>query len=437
MNILIVDDNHDNRMTIELLLEDIQGATIKEAVDGAEAISMCKKNQFDLIFMDIMMPNVDGFEATKEIKSFSPSTMIIALSALDDNNSKHAMLQYGAEDYLTKPIDAELFAQRVKNYISIISMRAKPLQSTKIVSLFSDTAYPLSKIFTIDSEASLAYFWDYYLNCSNCKAENISDVVRLIYGIGLWLLKTKHAFTIVAEDNDNTLYLTQTLLSSISEIVLRNILHKHCHDTAYILKEGILSFKLNKRLQANHLESSEDKVTPTKEPLSYDKTILSKTHFNKITAAEYVEATAIALMDKIESLETLEDDLDIALIEFEKENTAENIQNVSKLLLDYVDVIKQLVEFEHLSYAIVSLADFLANLEESRFDEKKVKKLLTLTMSLISDLSTWRVNLFIKQEANDIHYLDSSLLSSCLQIESIFQEEKKVEEDNEDELEFF
>ncbi|MFA6137174.1 MAG: response regulator [Sulfurimonas sp.] len=430
MNILIVDDYQDNRMTIELLLEDLDGVIIREAVDGAEAISMCKENKFDLVFMDIMMPNVDGIEATKEIKSFSASTMIIALSALDDEKSKNLMLQSGAEDYITKPINSELFVQRVKNYMTIISMRAKPIHTTKAASLFSDTVYPLSKIFTIDSEASLAYFWDYYLNNSIGMVENISDVVRLIYGIGLWLLKTNHTFTISSQENENTLYLTQASLGSISEIVIRNILLKHCQNTPFILKDGALSFRLNKALQI-----CQDKTSVNMKVTTQDQEILSKTHFNKITAAEYVENTAIALMDKIESLESIEDRLDVSLLDFEKESTVTNIQNVSELFLDYIEVIEELVEFEHLAYAIVSLANFLANLEESQLDEKKVKKLITLILSLISDLSSWRVNLFVKQEANDIHYLDSSLLSSCLQIESIFAEEKASEED--DNLEFF
>ncbi len=434
MNILIVDDYQDNRMAIELLLEDIHGVVIKEAVDGAEAISTCKKNKFDLVFMDIMMPNVDGIEATKEIKAFSASTMIIALSALDDEKSKNMMLQSGAEDYITKPINSELFVQRVKNYMAILSMRTKPIHVTKAASLFSDTVYPLSKTFTIDSEASLAYFWDYYLNNSSCGAENISDVVRLIYGIGLWLLKTNHTLTIVSEENENSLYLTQTSLGSISEIVIRNILLKHCQNTPFILKDGVLSFRLKKSLQTRQGKASAYTADDIK-VTAQDQEILSKTHFNKITAAEYVETTAIALMDKIESLESIEDRLDVSLLDFERESTATNIQKVSELFLDYVEVIEELVEFEHLAYAIVSLANFLANLEESQLDEKKIKKLTTLLLSLISDLSSWRVNLFVKQEANDIHYLDSSLLSSCLQIESIFAEEKTSEE--EDNLEFF
>lgn len=62
--ILLVDDNDNNRLTLELLLEEMDGIEVFEAADGQIAIDMCKESEFDLIFMDIMMPNVDGFEAT-------------------------------------------------------------------------------------------------------------------------------------------------------------------------------------------------------------------------------------------------------------------------------------------------------------------------------------------------------------------------------------
>lgn len=429
MNILIVDDNADNRMTIELLLEDVDNINIKEATDGAEAIAICKENTFDLIFMDIMMPRVDGIEATKEIKSFSPSSMIIALSALDDEKSKHKMLQSGAEDYITKPINSELFSQRLKNYIKIISMRYKAPHFIETTSLFSDSVYPLSHTFNIDCEASLAYFWDYYLNSANNNIKDICDVIRLIYGLGLWLLKTDRTCKIISEENDNYLYFTQQPLTSISERVVRNILIKHSQNMPYIFKDGVLSFKLSK-ISPLQSESKSDNSSIDR----YDREILSKTHFNKTTASEYVESTAISLIDKIESLELIEDRLHMLLLDLEESSTVEKLHDISNSFLEYIEVIEQLIEFEHLSYAISSLANFLSKLEQSQLDEKKVKKLIMLSLNFVSDLSNWRDILFIKREANDIHYLDSSLLSSCLQIESIFEEEK-IEED--DGLEFF
>lgn len=69
-HILLVDDNENNRLTLELLLEDIEDVTLFEAENGQEAIDICKNETIDLIFMDIMMPVMDGIEATKAIKSF-------------------------------------------------------------------------------------------------------------------------------------------------------------------------------------------------------------------------------------------------------------------------------------------------------------------------------------------------------------------------------
>lgn len=428
MDILIVDDNQDNRMTIELLLEDIEGIRVEEAVDGQDAIHKCKERHYDLIFMDIMMPKIDGIEATRKIKRHRPSAMIIALSALYDEKSKHAMLQSGAEDYITKPVDAELFKQRVKNYMSIISMRLKPIHATKMLSLFSDTSYPMSIKFAINSEAELAFFWDYSLNNSDCKAHNVSDIVRIIYGIGLLILKTKRTFMITVEENNDYIYITQASLNPLSEVAIRNVLLKHCPNAVYILKDGILSFKLSKisKIVQENTTKSIDKQ---------DKEILSKTHFENITAMEYAEMTAISFMDKIETLEAIEDDLDSSLIKFDKDRRVVNIKEISQLFLEYVEITQQLMEFEHLSYAITSLSKFLSNLESSEFEDKKTTNLITLLFSLVSDLNNWRVTIFIKQESNDIHYLDSSLLSSCLQIESMFQEEKI--EENDDDLEFF
>ena len=74
------------------------------------------------------MPNLDGFEATKFIKQLHKKSMVIAVSALDDDASKNKMLSLGAEDYLTKPIYAEHFLQRVRQYLRIIALRHKPMQ---------------------------------------------------------------------------------------------------------------------------------------------------------------------------------------------------------------------------------------------------------------------------------------------------------------------
>ncbi|MCK4875328.1 MAG: response regulator, partial [Sulfurimonas sp.] len=79
---------------------------------------------------------------------------------------------------------------------------------------------------------------------------------------------------------------------------------------------------------------------------------------------------------------------------------------------------------------------FLKTFDITQVDEKDHKKFSMLFLHLIDDISQWRKNIFILKEANDIHYLDSSLLSSCLQIQSIF-EKKEAIQDDEDDFELF
>ena len=434
MNILIVDDNIDNRMTIELLLETFEGVEIVQAENGEEAVQQCRERAYDLIFMDIMMPVMDGIEATRRIKAFDNQSMIIALSALDDEASKHAMLSSGAEDYMTKPIDSDLFRQRVRNYLSILEMRSQDVRRQESITRFNDSVYPATLTFYIEDEASLAYFWSYLLKRADYTAEHISDVVRIIYGFGLWMLKLKHPFHIVAEESDTHLYLTQQNLDVISEGVVKRILLRHCSDAVYIVDNATLSFKLT--LGETKYERPEAlPQTRDEEQLSYTQKILSKTHFNKTTAADFVAATAISYMNKLENLEEIEDLLDQTLIGFESEPTHAKMQEIAGHFIAYTEVVELLVEFEHLTFALRSMAEFLGNLPEESLDAERVKKFVTLSLHLLEDLQNWRNNIFIKQEANDIHYLDSSLLSSCLQLEAIFNTEA-VEEDEGD-LEFF
>ncbi len=103
-SILVADDNEDCRMALRALLESL-GYEVHEAADGEEAVEVALRVQPDLVLMDIMMPGVDGLEATRRLRSDSEldDTRIVAVSAME--GACQASRSAGCDDCILKPID--------------------------------------------------------------------------------------------------------------------------------------------------------------------------------------------------------------------------------------------------------------------------------------------------------------------------------------------
>jgi two-component system sensor histidine kinase BarA len=116
-NILAVDDNPSNLKLVAALLENM-GLNVDCANGGEEALAISSKKPYDLIFMDIQMPDMDGIQVTQKIRKREDTrkhTPIIALTAHALDSEREALLCAGMDDYLTKPID-ERELQRIVNH---------------------------------------------------------------------------------------------------------------------------------------------------------------------------------------------------------------------------------------------------------------------------------------------------------------------------------
>ena len=104
--ILVVEDNEDNRRILLYRLRKIGDFDIVETANGAEAVAAVEENPPDLIFMDLKMPVMDGWEATRRIRSLDVgrSIPIIALTAQAMAGDEQKALAAGCDDYLAKPI---------------------------------------------------------------------------------------------------------------------------------------------------------------------------------------------------------------------------------------------------------------------------------------------------------------------------------------------
>ena len=100
-HVLVVDDETRIRSIIKKYAE-FEGHKVTEAADGMEAVLLCRKNKYDLIIMDIMMPELDGFSACREIRK-SADTPIIMLSARGEEYDRINGFEVGIDDYVTKP----------------------------------------------------------------------------------------------------------------------------------------------------------------------------------------------------------------------------------------------------------------------------------------------------------------------------------------------
>ena len=118
-NILIVEDEEMNYIFLETLLLIINPAfVIYKAVNGKEAVNFCKTGKkIDLILMDLKMPVLDGFEATKQIKELCENIPIIAQSAYTNNEDKLKAYESKCDDYLTKPINKTALEVTLSKYI--------------------------------------------------------------------------------------------------------------------------------------------------------------------------------------------------------------------------------------------------------------------------------------------------------------------------------
>jgi two-component system, cell cycle response regulator DivK len=113
--ILIVEDTELNIDLMTQLLEDDYNLLI--ARDGEQGVGMAKENHPDLILMDISLPVMDGYEATRRIRENLQSMPIIGLSAHAMSGHEQKAREAGCNDYLTKPVDEDLLIKKLEEYL--------------------------------------------------------------------------------------------------------------------------------------------------------------------------------------------------------------------------------------------------------------------------------------------------------------------------------
>lgn len=130
--ILIVDDQRNNRQMIKLALES-ENYDFIEAQNGLKALELCKEYTPDIILMDAIMPVMDGFEAVKKLREIEKykRTPILMISILSNKDDRIKAIEYGVNDFITKPFDKLELISRCKSYVNLANLNKKYILSSQ------------------------------------------------------------------------------------------------------------------------------------------------------------------------------------------------------------------------------------------------------------------------------------------------------------------
>ena len=128
VNILVADDDKNTRLLMKAILE-AEHYRVFTAVDGQEALAVLDREHIDLVVLDIMMPNLDGYQFTATLRESNNTLPILMVSAKQQPEDKHRGFLVGTDDYITKPIDEEEMLLRIKALLR----RAKIVSDRQIV----------------------------------------------------------------------------------------------------------------------------------------------------------------------------------------------------------------------------------------------------------------------------------------------------------------
>lgn len=454
IKLLIVDDEEETRYLLRTICRQLDGFELYEAVDGQDSIEKCEEIRPHIVLMDVLMPLMDGFQAAKIIKDRYPDTVVIAVTALNDSMMEENMASIGVSTYIRKPIDQDLVRLKIQNYAGAISTeRKKKLLSTVVAdNPFCNSVRNFKTIFTIQTIEAIMDFGVWLLaRFESIHARNRIDMVlEMLYELIHQEIRKKETIVITIEESFDELFISIPLPLEVERTEKIERLLDALEGTCLIIKKiaafriGLSDFIQEKeQVESTTVEtikpSVEAEIVVTKKRIvsEVERMVLRESFVKKITAAEYVSSLDEENFREIKNLRGMEEEWTSWLDTLSVEGSEENFYHFANEVVSvYADAISALYEFSGLSYALVTLRTLIkANAKALSEDGVKRDKAIEYLEWFRNDLSQWVEHVFIKQDAQDIHYFDGSFFSSCMAIETIIT---GVEVDTGDgEIEFF
>jgi two-component system alkaline phosphatase synthesis response regulator PhoP len=184
--ILVVDDEA-NIIDLARMYLERDGFQVCEASDGAQALEEIKQQKPDLVVLDIMLPEIDGFEVCQRVRAES-EVPIIMLTARDDDVDKIVGLELGADDYMTKPFNPRELVARVKAILR--RMERAPREDTAPVHLGDVSVDPASREVRVGGDIVNLRTKEFDLLLTFCEHRNIvltrEQLLELVWGFDFY-----------------------------------------------------------------------------------------------------------------------------------------------------------------------------------------------------------------------------------------------------------
>jgi YesN/AraC family two-component response regulator len=470
---LYVEDEENVRDMMESLLKEFFSA-IYVAKSGQEGLEIFKANTIDIVLTDLEMPIMNGLDMIEKIRELSLDVPIGIISAFSNSEKFTRAIRYGVNRYLLKPIEQDNVLHTINDILTELQNKKdakeyqQKLQNEKLSKAVKKTAqYFLhsipSPVLVVDSNKKIVYINELLNDMllqkdtkvqsgdSSRKIESIfsldsgeevsiekiksdsSQNQKIIYkhkNSTLYFIPLKQMIEIPTVDGKGAIIVLNDVTVQMKQIRMIGYQKQKLKSNNEILEEFLHRnvFKVSKE------KKKEVKIVLEKSGFNENEALLRRSHTYKISAVDYMTTLSDTIEDDLEELMDLELDLKSELYEFEYAPKYESLELISNMFKSYAKILIGLIEFSDLGAAVESVAEYLDELTQEHVDSNAfmIKEVI---QSIHNDLSNWNEIVFVTQNTDDIHYLDSSLYSTIVELKNVFEADENDED--EDELEFF
>lgn len=486
-SVLYVEDEETIRKQMSEILGEIFH-TVYVACDGKEGLEVFTTNKPDIVITDIQMPAMNGLDMSKQIKELSPQTPILVTTAFSDQNYFLNSIEIGIDRYILKPILPHNFFASLISVIERVEGRraAKELEEKKVKEQLNKVAadmmskvanaFPSPALVICDDEIRFMNqaFFDmldakrlqqlaekkitiddllekrdgYISSFSECSLKDF-----FLNKVSIRMDEKRAIFLVAASNIELDAECEKAVIYSLSNItsveyqkqknkhyaeVLQELLFTHYRPStqAQLLKSA------SKPLQEMAREIIEEESQAAQQPKKFllltedEQRMLRRSHTVKSDAMSYTAEIEGNVLDEMAELSEIESELLAELEQLQYLFEMDSVLKIADRLKAYSNTVTLLFEFADLAQALESLSLFLRSISNEALEGRARDKLTVYLASICMDLITWRTSIFVEKSARDIHYLDSSLFSSCLQLQLALSTNDTTIDD-EDDLELF